>query len=273
MKFPMKKYMLVLLAILLFSSCVKEERGRATQRGKEICSAWNTTVDAILTDHVNPAFLLNAWINSDEMERYLLEDQYLPDYKIRQIDATTYCFYKGTVPYITINTHGMRLTDENAEWTVTNHTGYSYPFFPYTEEEREVSVLNLGNDQWAITLNSASFPNSYANLTLTLERFNNHTSIFAEEFALSGDGEFAFPAGDMWEFDYGPSGEPVMMHYSIEKPMKNNFEKLKWHEGKLAITVSHSGYDDVNVLMELITEACIGITYRGVTEVWGNLVE
>lgn len=270
----MKKYIFVILAIILISGCTREERGQLTQRGHEICSAWNTAVDAILTDDVNPAFILNTWIISDEAERYIIEDRYLPQYKIRQVDATTYGLYKGAEPYFTINTHGTHITDEGAVWTVTNHFGYSYAIFPIVEEDRTVSITNLGNDQWSIALDSASFPQSVTHWTLSLERFTNHCSIFAENFTLSGDGTFAFPAGKSWEFEYGETGEPVMQRYTIERPMQNDANdgnELKWRDGKLALTVSHSGYENVDVVMEVLAYFHYGITYRGVTEVWDRI--
>lgn len=269
----MKKYILILLAIVTLCGCNREERRHFTQMGGNICSAWNQAVNAILVDDVNPAFVLNAWINSDEINRYIIEDQYLPNYKIRQADAETYILYYRAEPYFTINTHGTRITDEGAMWTVTNHFGYNYTNFPNIEENRKVNITNLGNDQWRIALDSATFPQSVANWTLSLERFTNHTSIFAENFELSGDGAFAFPAGQWWQESYGHTDEPVMQRYTIEKPMRNQANsdnKLKWNLGKLLLTVSHSGYEDVDVVLEILSESHFGITYRGVTEVWNG---
>lgn len=269
----MKKYIFILLAITVFSSCTREERGRPTQRGHEICGAWNSAVNVILAQNVNPAFCLNAWIISDEAERYIIEDRYFPQYKIRQLDATTYCLYSGSEAYYTINTHGTHITDESAVWTVTTHFeyGYGYVDFLNSHGDRTVNITNLGNDQWSIALDSASFPQSTAHWTLALERFTNHCNIFTEEFTLSGDGVFAFSVGTEWEIFYEPTDEPVMLSYAIERPLKNeanDMNEVTWKDGKLDISISHSNYENVDVTMEIHALSYFGITYKGVTEIW-----
>lgn len=259
----MKKNIFVIIAVTLVCfGCGREQRGKLTQRGKEIHDSWQTTTLMLIETDVIPAFHLDTWINADnDSIRYIIEDQYFPDKRIRQEETNIYTIYDGAEKQLTINTFGQSLNEEGSHWLVSRDQIVSdnalLPlFFDFFSENEKVHISKDG-EQWRIQMDSAECCDSRCNMHIKpLENDNN--VIFAKEtYTLSGNG--------IYQYKNGP-----VLKYNIEKNIlcEKSTNISYFSDGIIQLIASQTDSDDINVKAEYLGEYRICITYRGVTEIW-----
>ena len=261
----MKKNIFIIIAIALVCfGCGREQRGKLTQRGKEIHDSWEkATFDVIETD-VIPTFHLDAWINAEnDSIRYSIEDQYFPNYRIRPEENNVYAIYYGSVKMLIVNTFGQSLNDEGSHWQISKPTPDEYyngtlPQFYFFGGEK----LHLSKDgeQWRIQMDSTECYGSSCDWHIK-PLANEGNILFAKEtYTLSGNGLYKYMSGD------------VSLQYNIERNILREapyeYGYCYCNDGVVQLIAHQQDFDDINVKAEYIGDNSVSITYRGVTEIW-----
>lgn len=259
----MKKNIFIIIAIALVCfGCGREQRGKLTQRGKEIHDAWEkATFDVIETD-VIPTFHLDAWINADnDSIRYSIEDQYFPNYRIRPEEDNVYSIYYGSVKMLIVNTFGQSLNDEGSHWQISKPTPDEYyngtlPQFYFFGGEK----LHLSKDgeQWRIQMDSTECYGSSCDWHIK-PMANDGDILFSKEiYTLSGNGLYKYMSSN------------VLLQYNIEKTILRETQYIYncCSDGIVQLIARQQDFDDINVRAEYLGDNRVCITYRGVTEIW-----
>lgn len=261
----MKKNIFIIIAIALVCfGCIREKRGRLTQRGKEIHDSWQeATFDVIETD-VIPAFHLDAWINAaNDSVRNSIEDQYFPYYRIRQEETNVYALYNGSEKMLTINTYGQSLNDEGSQWLIAKHnpSEYYYGALPqfYSFVEGEKLHLSKDGEQWRILMDSTECYGSSCDMHIKSLANDGDILFSKENYTLSGNGFYKYMSSN------------VFLQYSIEKTILREASYGHFFycsDGLVQLIASQAGEEDIKVQAEYLGEYRVCITYRGVSEIW-----
>lgn len=274
----MKKIILLSFIIITCISCKYEERGNLTQNGKEMFDTWQSGTQLVMDNVVRPIFLVNAWIASDSAGRIAIEDQYFPQYKIRQYSDNMFRVMDGARPILTITTNGQNsLGEAGTIWSITDQIAYtqtgeyvatSHPLFAFKQNAKHLTITNIGNNCFSIAGDTVSYFGSAINWELTFSPGEVSADIYATSFAMSGSGSFNLPGNGYNGYE---DSEPkmVLLRYNIERPFAHyKSEKLVWESGKIHLTASMEGATDIEVDAEVAGREAVDITYRGVTERW-----
>jgi len=259
----MKKNIFIIIAIALVCfGCGREQRGKLTQRGKEIHDSWEKATFDVIENDVIPTFHLDAWINAEnDSIRYSIEDLYFPNYRIRPEENNVYAIYNGSVKMLTVNTFGQSLNDEGSHWQISKPTPDEYyngtlPQFYFFGGEK----LHLSKDgeQWRIQMDSTECYGSSCDWHIK-PLVNDGNILFAKEtYTLSGNGLYKYMSG------------PVFLQYNIEKNIlrETPYGYYYCNDGVVQLIAHQQNFDDINVKAEYLGDNSVSITYRGVTEIW-----
>lgn len=260
----MKKNIIIIIAIALVCvGCYREQRGKLTQRGKEIHDSWEQATFAVIETDVIPAFHLDAWINAaNDSVRNSIEDQYFPYYRIRPEENNVYALYNGSEKVLIINTHGQSLNDEGSHWLITKYNPdyFEYGKLPqfYTFPLGEKLHISKDGEQWRIQMDSTECYGSSCDMHIK-SLANDGDILFAKEtYTLSGNGLYKYMSG------------PVFLQYNIEKTILREVPSGYGYcsDGQVQLIAHQQDFDDINVKAEYIGDNSVSITYRGVTEIW-----
>lgn len=259
----MKKNIFIIIAIALVCfGCGREQRGKLTQRGKEIHDSWEKATFDVIENDVIPTFHLDAWINADnDSIRYSIEDKYFLNYRIRPDEPNVYVLYKGSEKTLTINTYGQSLNEEGSHWLITNHNSDEYyngtlpQFYFFGGEKLHISK---DGEQWRIQMDSTECYGSSCDWRIK-PLTNDDGILFSKEiYTLSGNGLYKYMSSN------------VSMQYNIVKPIlrETSYGYGYCSDGQVQLIASQQNFDDICVKAEYLGESRVFITYRGVTEIW-----
>ena len=285
-----KIYLGILLSamLLLFANCTIREgeyAGAATQRGFQIYKTCEYNTIEFIDKYVDICFNLNTWIEADSSFKYLIEDKWFPNYKIRNVGDGIYGLYANANLVYTIETGNLPLTDPNAKWVLSwnerdNNNGYSnYGQIALANSFRsgsqELHIDNLGTtaeNSWHVTIAEQDSSESFLDLTLVTPK---HTimqqSVMEDDFTVTGTGKFLFLEGRLWS-----NGEPAgwehhtYLSFEIQAPMQFVFayEGRGFHGGKMDLEASNLNGDKLPVGAQFKGPYNIEITYKDKTQIW-----
>lgn len=252
------------LLALICIGCGHDERGKLTQRGKEITDSWDFATKEILNHAVLPVFQINRWIDGNDSVRRAIEDQYFTYQKIRYDGDGIYGVYYGANRLYAINTQGASLSDNGADWIITTLQPYradpyliAIPEFAISRDSCSLHIRNAGNGFWNIELDTASFYGSTSNLRISFPNGIEWSDFSDAQYALEGNGCYAFK---------GSSNEEIFLHYQIDETLSRGTSW--WEAGTLTLCASTAGEDDINVKTIFLGNNSFRITYRDITETW-----
>ena len=265
----MKKNIIIIIAIALAcTSCYREERGKLTQRGKEIHDSWMIYTQEIIEKTIVPTFQMDAWINGNDSIRRFIEDTYFPYLRIREEATNEFALYDGVQKILTVNTNGSALGDDGASWVININNARTYesdygqiPMFLAYPPQWQMLVNKTNDQQWNISLDSTRSYGSECNWQLALPASDTLVYFSQQAFSLAGNGTFKY-AGD------------VYLRYTIDETLQHQGDKLPWNRGIVSMIArfidpetNEIPTDDIHVKAEYIGDG-IRITYRDVTETW-----
>lgn len=274
----MKKILLLSIIIITCISCRYEERGNLTKKGKAIFDTWQSGSELVMDNVVRSVFLVNAWINSDSAGKIAIEDLYFPEMKVRQYGTDMFRIMDGARPIITITTNGQNsLGEAGTCWEIVDQVEYTsvgawmpeaYPIFAFKNNSKLLTITNTGDNHFSIVCDSVSYLGSSTNWELAFPAGEIPTDIYTSAFEMSGDGRFDFPASGNASFNDGIK-EVVRLRYHFAQPlMHHESPELAWESGKIELTASMNGKEDITVIAEIAGREGVDITYKGITERW-----
>ena len=274
-----KSIFIIALLALVFCSCDRrEDRGMLTQRGKQVSEKWEQITDVVLRDVVNESFHLNAWINADDSLRRIIENQYYTNKRVRLDGENVYGIYDeyGTL-LMTVYTHGATLSDANTTWEIHRISMGDYRAADCLFAQEPEVVFNLealGNNNWHLSMDSATSAGSSLDLTLGIPGVAVPYDILVQSFTLEGSGSYDLDGTTYYYDGVTATHYPVTLQFDIERSLHQlpNPDKCIWILGKMNLKAKFQGYDDIDVEAEYLANDGMRITYRGVTELWRSYV-
>ena len=263
-----KNFLIIIVIALICMSCGHEERGKLTQRGKQIHDSWLMYTQQIIEKSIVPAFQMSDWISGNDSVRRVIEDNYFPYMRIRNENTNEYSLYNGAEKVLTVYTAGMNLDDNGASWIIRTeiaNPGYDNgqrPLFMSISPFWDLYVTKISDQQWDIQMDTASSSGSECNWQLTLPASDTIVYFTQQEYTLAGNGTYKF-SGD------------VYLHYNIDASLQHNGTMFPWYRGIISMTAryidctTNEPYtDDIHVKAAYYDDGEVKITYRDVTESW-----
>lgn len=261
----MKRNILIITLIALICiSCGREERGKLTQKGKEIHDSWYNASRQMIENDVIPMFHLDVWINTDNEDlRRLIEDRYFPYYRIREDGDNVFTIYNGANKIFTINTYGKSLKTNGSNWLVTKYNTYvenrgDLPIFLNSYSEREKLHISKSNDQWLIQMDSTENQGCYCNLYIK-SLANEGVLLFSENYyTLSGNGLYIYSQNGL-----------ISLKFDITETISRKWvSEFYFHEGAVEFEAQKSNHENIPIKAEYLDKEHFRLTYRNITEVW-----
>ena len=259
-----RNILIVTLIALICIGCGREERGKLTQKGKEIHDSWYKASRMLIENDVIPMFHLDVWINTDNEElRRLIEDRYFPYYRIREEGNDVFTIYNGATKMFTINTYGKSLNTNGSNWLVTKYNTYvenrgDLPIFLNSYSEGEKMHISKSNDQWLIQMDSTENNGCYCNLYIK-SLANEGVLLFSENYyTLSGNGMYIYSQNGL-----------IKLKFDITETISRK-EKYEFYfsEGAIELEAQKANYENIPIKAEYLDKNSFSITYQNITETW-----
>lgn len=269
----MKKILFTIFSLsLIVCGCnTYDEFEDTTGTGNNMYLSWKYATGCIMDDAAM-VFACNGWIEADKNDNELLkeaiENRYFNSAYITNAGNGVYELYKyGNLIY-RIETRNQLLSDSNANWSIRRGNYeyimyYSDLVFPTFFSEGSQYVFNIkyaGVNSWNITVDSTAYDFNSAEWTITLPTGCNPTDLNGCSYEMTGHGKYVYTV-------YGTNDTRTT--YTITTPIRqapNSTFTPK--QGKVSITASREGRDDLNVEAEILSSYSYKIAYRGATHVY-----
>lgn len=243
---------------------------------------------------MDKCFNLNAWIEADSTLKYLLEDKWFPNYKLRNLGAGTYGFYSGADLVFYIETGGVSLSEPGAQWIMswkgdsrTSEWEVAYPYglsprassFRLGNQELHIDFVDTAADKsWHVTIVDSDSSMSYLDLNVTLKSRLVPQSLMETDFTVTGSGKYHFLEGCWWQEGVAYYTHLTFLSFDIKKPMQFvfSYDGLCWHGGQMEMLAQNND-ETLPVSADFKGPYNVEIIYKNKSQMWnvysGHVIE
>ncbi len=262
------------VAALSLSSCQIEGGDyQPDNSGYNMFLAWNFANNNVNTVYMNMAFLFNDWLKAGDNPIY---GTFL-EYEVHQVSDNVWNLEKEGLCKFVIETNGLFLEAENAQWKITQREGFIldmdgyhinetilyYEHASFVNGNTVVEIQTLQPYKWHVQITPSGWGSNgvFADMTISIPSQVMPRHLDDVEYELTGSGRYAFVNdknnsatihGTVYSFAY--------LDFQIEEPMLSSADHWdRWKSGTIKL-IGHVK-DKTNSCVATVKEDNLGGHY------------